>query len=209
MCLVKGRGTVPNESLAFGEDGNVPGDGQAAHIAAYWPTWRTLKSFIASDAKANPRNPKIKFVLVFLRFTQVAMRDRDRPSFVSLPLIAVYRFLTEVGLGLEIRPKTIIGPGLTIHHGYAVVVNNQCVIGSGVTLRQCVTLGHQMQGGGCPVIGDGVEFGSNAVAVGNITIGEGAKIGAGSVVTKSVPPRYVAVGNPAVSRPQRGLDGPT
>ena len=71
----------------------------------------------------------------------------------------------------------------------------------GCTLRQSTTIGNKTLAdgseSGCPVLGDGVDVGANAVILGAIQIGEGAVIGAGSVVVKDVPAGAVMAGNPA------------
>ena len=161
--------------------------------------WSSIRNAIRSDRLANPRDPKAQAVLLFFRLCQYAMADLSRPRRSSLPLIVAYRFWTEFVLGLELRPKTLVGPGLTIYHGYGLVVNDHAVIGAGVVLRNGVTIGHRSPGKPCPVLGDGVEVGANASIIGAIEIGAGARIGAGAVVVKSVAAGDVVVGNPARS----------
>ncbi|MFF0911590.1 serine O-acetyltransferase [Microbacterium enclense] len=116
---------------------------------------------------------------------------------MAIPLVVAHRFLTEVVLGMEIRPKTKIGPGLTIYHGFGIVLNDHCVLGRNVVLRNGVTIGHKEPGQGAPVIGDDVSLGVNSLVIGNITVGAGTSIGAGAVVLKSAPENAVLVGNPA------------
>jgi putative colanic acid biosynthesis acetyltransferase WcaB len=125
------------------------------------------------------------------------MGSKTRPRKSSIPLVVAYRFLTEFALGIELRPKTTIGAGLTIYHGTGLVVNDHARLGKNVTLRNGVTIGHKVPSGGSPVIGDGVEIGASALIIGDITIGDGAIIGAGSVVVKSVAPFTSVAGNPA------------
>ncbi|WP_158539892.1 serine acetyltransferase [Williamsia limnetica] len=120
---------------------------------------------------------------------------RIRP--ISYPLVFAYRVLTEFFLGIELRPKTRIGPGLSIYHGYGLVVNDHCVLGKNVVLRNGVTIGHRIAGGGVPTIGDSVEVGAGAIVLGEISIGDGARIGAGSVVLASVNANCAVAGNPA------------
>ena len=152
---------------------------------------------LRSDWRANRRDPKALFVVTGLRITQALMGSKPKPRFFSWPAIILYRFGTEFLLGMELRPKTTIGPGLTIFHGYGLVVNDHAVIGQNVVLRNGVTIGHQTPGGGAPVLGDGVELGAGAILIGNIRIGNNCTVGAGSVVTKSMPPNSVVAGNPA------------
>ena len=95
--------------------------------------------------------------------------------------------------------QAVIGPGLYIPHFGPVTVNPDVRMGENCTLHQGVTLGQAGRGErrGAPTLGDRVYVGVNAVVIGRISIGDDAVIGAGAVVTKSVPPRAVVVGNPA------------
>lgn len=156
---------------------------------------RTLKA----DLRANPRDVKAQAVLVAFRTCQCLMRDHRRPRRLSLPAVALYRFVTEFLLGIELRPKTRVGPGLTIYHGTGLVVNDHALIGSGVTLRNGVVIGNKGPGGGSPVIGDAVQVGAAALIIGDVVVGRAAQIGAGAVVVKNVAAGDVVVGNPARS----------
>jgi serine O-acetyltransferase len=105
------------------------------------------------------------------------------------------RFLT----GIEIHPAATIGRRLFIDHGMGVVIGETAVIGNDVTLYQGVTLGGTGKGHGKrhPTICNNVFIGNNTNVLGNITIGENSRIGAGSVVLTDVPPNSTAVGVPA------------
>jgi serine O-acetyltransferase len=109
-------------------------------------------------------------------------------------LSQVSRFLT----GIEIHPGADIGPGLFIDHGMGVVIGETTEIGEDVTLYQGVTLGGtgKETGKRHPTVGDGVIVGTGARVLGPVRIGEAAKIGAGAVVIKDVPPNSTVVGNP-------------
>lgn len=76
------------------------------------------------------------------------------------------------------------------------VVNEDTFIGENVIIQHHVTIG-RIERGGVPRIGNGVSIGAYAIILGDIDIGENAKIGAGAVVTKSVPANVTVVGNPA------------
>lgn len=157
-----------------------------------WRYWRC-------DFLANPRDPKACVLLFTFRWCQ-AMQVLPAGNVVSLPFVAAYRFFSEWIIGVELRPKTKVGPGLSLYHGVGLVVNDHAVIGSGVKLRHGVTIGHGRTGGPCPVIGDRVDIGAGAILLGGITVGEDAVIAAGSVVVRDVPPGATALGNPAVLR---------
>jgi putative colanic acid biosynthesis acetyltransferase WcaB len=159
---------------------------------------------IRADWKANAGIPKSRLALLLFRLSHHCFlkRKRKTPLFaVRFIFRAFYRLLVEWVLGVELPDGLEVGPGLQLHHGQALVVNGRTIIGRDCVLRHATTIGCARLADGsqgpCPVIGDGVEIGSNAVILGGITIHDGAKIGAGSVVVHDVPARAVVVGNPA------------
>ena len=100
--------------------------------------------------------------------------------------------------GIEIHPAAQIGEGLFIDHGMGVVIGETAVIGDDVMLYQGVTLGgtsrlHEKRH---PTLNDGVVVGAHAQLIGAVDVGEGARIGAGSVVVTDVPPYSTVVGVP-------------
>lgn len=101
--------------------------------------------------------------------------------------------------GVEIHPGAVIGRCLFIDHGDGVVIGETAVIGDHVVLYQGVTLGGtgKEKGKRHPTIGHHVLISTGAKVLGAITVGDYAKIGAGSVVLKSVPPNATVVGIPA------------
>jgi serine O-acetyltransferase len=108
----------------------------------------------------------------------------------------VNRFLT----GIEIHPGAKVGRRVFIDHGMGVVVGETAEIGDDCTIYQGVTLGGTSLGRGTkrhPTLARGVIVGANAQVLGGFTVGEGARVGSGAVVTKPVPPGATAVGNPA------------
>ncbi len=106
----------------------------------------------------------------------------------------VARLLT----GIEIHPGARIGSGFFIDHGMGVVIGETTEIGDNVTLYQGVTLGGTGKDTGKrhPTIGTGVIVGTGARVLGPLEIGDGAKVGAGAIVIKDVPPNSTVVGNP-------------
>lgn len=115
--------------------------------------------------------------------------------------------------GVEIHPGAKIGPGIFIDHGMGVVIGETSEIGRNVTLYQGVTLGGTgvERGKRHPTLGDNVVVGAGAKILGNIRIGNGVKIGAGSVVVHSVPDNCTVVGVPAeiVRREGKKISGET
>ncbi|MBO4266319.1 MAG: serine O-acetyltransferase [Lachnospiraceae bacterium] len=100
--------------------------------------------------------------------------------------------------GIEIHPGAVIGEGFFIDHGNGVVIGETTEIGNNVTLYQGVTLGGTGKESGKrhPTVCDNVMISAGAKVLGSFTIGEGSKIGAGSVVLEEVPPRSTVVGVP-------------
>jgi serine O-acetyltransferase len=101
--------------------------------------------------------------------------------------------------GIEIHPGATIGSRLFIDHGMGVVIGETAIVGNDVTLYQGVTLGGTGKTGGKrhPTLRDNVFVGNNANILGNITVGENSRVGAGSVVLRDVPPDSTVVGVPA------------
>jgi len=101
-------------------------------------------------------------------------------------------------LHVSIHPSVIIGSGLFIDHGTGVTIGEGVVIGDDGSILQEVTIGRSPEGeAGAPRIGRGVLLSAGAMVLGNIEIGDFAKIGAGSLVLASVPSGHTAVGVPA------------
>jgi len=103
-----------------------------------------------------------------------------------------------VRTGIEIHPGAKIGRGLFIDHGSGVVIGETAIIGNNVTLYQGVTLGGtgKEKGKRHPTLKDNVMVSAGAKILGSFTVGEGSKIGAGSVVLKAVPANSTVVGVP-------------
>jgi serine O-acetyltransferase len=119
---------------------------------------------------------------------------------VKLRLLA--RVLSQIArfyTGVDIHPAALLGRRLFIDHATGVVIGETAIVGSDVTLYQGVTLGGTGKGHGKrhPTVCDGVFIGNNANVLGNITVGENSRVGAGSVVLTDVPPNSTVVGVPA------------
>ena len=108
--------------------------------------------------------------------------------------------------GVDFHPAARIGAGILIDHATGVVVGETAVIGDDVSMLHGVTLGGtgKQTGDRHPKVGNGVLLGAGAKILGNVHIGDGSKVGAGSVVLADVPSHCTVVGVPAriVGRPK-------
>ena len=112
------------------------------------------------------------------------------PRFIS----HLARFFT----GIEIHPGAQLGKGVFIDHGMGVVIGETAIVGDYTLIYQGVTLGGtgKETGKRHPTVGCGVVIGTGAKVLGNIHVGDQARIGAGSVVLRNVPASCTAVGIP-------------
>ncbi len=100
---------------------------------------------------------------------------------------------------VDIHPAARMGEGIMLDHATGLVIGETAVVGSNVSILQSVTLGGtgKEDGDRHPKVCDGVLISAGAKILGNIRIGEGAKVGAGSVVLQDVPPHTTVAGVPA------------
>jgi serine O-acetyltransferase len=133
--------------------------------------------------------------LVICRFARVAFIR-------GIPVIPqVMTYLNVVLFGVEISSRCDIGPGLFLPHTSGTVIGAQAV-GRNVTVFQGVTLGAKQLDLGFhpelrPTVGDEVTLGAGCKILGHICVGDGAIVGANSVVTMDVPPQTTVAGIPA------------
>jgi len=120
---------------------------------------------------------------------------RSQVTFLPRFLSHLARFAT----GVEIHPGAQLGKGIVIDHGMGVVIGETAIVGDYTLIYQGVTLGGtgKEQGKRHPTVGSHVVLGAGAKVLGNIEIGDRARIGAGSVVLRPVPSDCTAVGIPA------------
>ncbi|MGL5178889.1 MAG: serine acetyltransferase [Aeromonas veronii] len=150
--------------------------------------WHELKTELALNPSKTAR--------LFLFSYRMAQGGR----FMRLPgllLLKGFKLLC----GLDISPRARLGWGLRLYHPQNIVIGDGVQMGRDCILRHNCTLGNKpdRQSGQLlsPSVGDGVEFGTGAIVIGAIAIGDHASVGAGAVVTRSVPARAVVAGNPA------------
>lgn len=163
--------------------------------------WRTLKSDIKCTLERDPAARHwLEVVLVYPGFHAVYMHRvahwlwQRRLRLLARVVAYWSRFLT----GIEIHPAARIGAGLFIDHGMGVVIGETAEIGANVTLYQGVVLGGtgKERGKRHPSVGNNVVIATGAAVLGSFTVGDNARIGAGSVVLSEVPSNSTVVGVP-------------
>ncbi|MFA7659542.1 MAG: serine O-acetyltransferase [Candidatus Gastranaerophilaceae bacterium] len=163
--------------------------------------YQTLKEDIGIIYKKDPaaRN-LLEVILCYPGFHALLLyRISHKLWLWKIPLLprmisTFARFLT----GVDIHPGATIGRRFFIDHGMGVVIGETTEIGDDVLLYQGVTLGgtsskHEKRH---PTLGRGVVVGAGAKVLGNITLGDYSKVGAGSVVVDDVPEHSTVVGVP-------------
>lgn len=155
-------------------------------------------------AKRNDPAARTKFE-IWLTYSGVkALRQHRFANFlyrIHLKLLArMVSQYSKFRTGIEIHPAAKIAPGVFIDHGTGVVIGETAEIEEGVIIYQGVTLGGtgKEKGKRHPTIKKGVIISAGAKVLGGFTVGEYAKIGAGAVVLKEVPPHATVVGVPGI-----------
>ena len=183
--------------------------------------WKRLISEIRADVRAaRERDPAAQGVSTFEILTswagvQALLAHRAAHALLEsgVPLLPrTIAYFTRAVTGIEIHPAAVIGRAFFVDHGSGVVIGETAVIGDFVTLYQGVTLGGTgfQRGKRHPTLGDNVTVGSGAKLLGPIAVGDGAKIGANTVVIEDVPPGATVVGNPGhpVKLEGKRVEGP-
>ena len=163
--------------------------------------FHTIREQITTIFREDPAAKSVlEIVLCYPGFHAIlAHRLSHRLYKLGVPLLPlvisqISRFFT----GIEIHPGAKIGHRFFIDHGMGVVIGETTEIGDDVLIYQNVTLGGtgKEKGKRHPTIGNQVVIGTGAKVLGNILVGDGVKIGAGSVVVKPVPSHSTVVGIP-------------
>ncbi len=156
-----------------------------------------LRAVFERDPAARNR---VEVILTYAGF-QALMFHRIAHRLWRMKLRLLGRLLSQFSrwiTGVEIHPGAIIGHGFFIDHGMGVVIGETTEIGDFVTLFQGVTLGGtgKEKGKRHPTLGNHVVVGTGAKVLGNIRIGDFVKVGANSVVLRSVPSNSTVIGIP-------------
>lgn len=162
---------------------------------------RTLGEHIATIKREDPAARSSIEILFCYPGLHAAIIHRvahglyRRGWFIVARLVSHFsRWLT----GIEIHPGAKIGRRLFIDHGMGTVIGETAIVGDDVLLYQGVTLGGTGNRGGKrhPTVGNNVVVGTGAAVLGDITLGDYVKVGAGSVVVHNVPAHSTVVGIP-------------
>jgi serine O-acetyltransferase len=123
---------------------------------------------------------------------------------LTLPIFKVLHCIATHYAAIDLSWRTQAGGGLSLAHGFGLVVNPCAQIGNNVTLFNGVTLGRRdrisREGERLteyPILEDDVWVGPHAIIVGGVIIGRGSRIAGGAFITRSIPPYSVVSGNPA------------
>lgn len=143
-----------------------------------------------------PYNIGLKYIILFRKANYYGNHNMRKILFA---IYAVKLKRLSIKTGFQINPKTQIGEGFYLGHMGATIINPLVKIGKNVSLAQGVTIGAHVRGEkcGCPIIGDEVYIGANAVIVGKIKIGNNVMIAPNSFVNINVPDNSIVLGNPA------------
>ncbi|MBO4990199.1 MAG: serine O-acetyltransferase [Clostridia bacterium] len=154
-------------------------------------------------AKRNDPAARNKFE-IFLTYSGVHALSAHRVAafFLRIHCKLLARMIsqwTKFCTGIEIHPAAKIAPGVFIDHGAGVVIGETAEVGEGTVIYQAVTLGGtgKETGKRHPTVGKNCTISAGAKVLGNITLGDGVKVGAGAVVLKDVPDYATVVGIPA------------
>jgi len=155
-------------------------------------------SFLKSIKNRDPSARGYLEILLFYPGVHALFLYKIAHFFWKIKLILLSRFIsyfTRFLTGIEIHPAAIIGKNLFIDHGMGVVIGGTAEIGDNVTIYHGVTLGARgfKSGKRHPTIGNNVIIGTNSKILGNIQVGDGAKIGAGCIIIKSVKEREIFI----------------
>lgn len=158
----------------------------------------SFREYWAADYAANRSNPKGLFLVAHFRVANWCRYSNQSIYYLAVPYLVWYKFFIEWVIGFELPCSTQVGKGLTIHHGTGTVVNSKAKIGERCCLLHQVTIGTLGDGSEAqvPVIGNDVIIGVGAKILGEVNVGDRARIGAATLVLKDVESGAVVVGNP-------------
>jgi serine acetyltransferase len=156
-----------------------------------------MREWVFQDWAVNVGRPDVQFLLAWFRLAQWA---RYRWSWKARLVVTPYWWFTRMVVGVELPLDGDVGPRLRLYHPQNIVVNPGTSMGADCRLRHGVTIGNRVDRDenelGSATIGEGVDLGAGCVVIGDVHVGDHARIGALAVVTRSVPPWAVVARNP-------------
>ena len=170
----------------------------------------TIKSDIAIIRERDPAARGILEIFLCYPGFQAIFLHRFTHKLWNLKLPLIPRLLSQINrtiTGIEIHPGAKIGRKVFIDHGMGVVIGETAEIGDNCLLYQGVTLGGTGKNHGKrhPTLKENVVVGAGAKVLGSITVGANTRIGAGSVVVRSVQGNSTVVGIPGRVVHQSGV----
>lgn len=187
---------------------------RAEREESIWDSFvQAVQADVSPWAESWNQKPSLK---VFLRLLllepgfQLAFSVRIQALVGRAPMVGkllrrIVWYRTCVKFNCDISPDAIIGPGVKFPHPMGIVIGGHCRVGSGAFILQGVTLGRVSPHiPTAPTIGDHVRIYARATIVGSISVGDGAVVGAHSLVLKDVPAGWIATGYPAMAKPPKG-----
>lgn len=161
---------------------------------------------IKMDIQQNIGNRKGIFVVLSYRISHYLYYHPNQiVRALGLPIRKLKSIIFKYLMGIEVPEQCQVGHGLVVWHGNGLIINPATKIGNFVILRHSTTIGNKYKNSGSPVIGNFVDIGAHTVIIGDISIGDNVTIGAGSIVTKSIPENSIAYGNPLLIKPKQKI----
>lgn len=142
-------------------------------------------------------NPALWAVLTYRYGVWAAKIEPSVLRWLASKLYGLFFFLVLITSGIRLNREVKIGKGLHLIHSGNIQIHPRTIIGDYCGIQQDVTLGTAMERKGAPIIGNNVYIGKGAAILGHVTIGDGARIAANSLVIADVPPNTTAIGVPA------------
>lgn len=159
----------------------------------------SLLTWLRQDQRVNAGRPDAQLVLLWFRLAQWALQHWGVAgrALVGLP----YTLISSLVVGCELPAAARVGPRLRLYHPHSIVLSPHTTLGADCHLRQGVTIGNRTDREGrdlgVATLGEAVDLGAGCAIIGDVHVGDHARVGALALVTKSVPAWAVVAGNPA------------